>query len=381
MKNKIIKVIIMTIFIITLMVSFNIVKADNEVNKDVQQLANEDETIIQEPQTREVDEPATIAVDDVEWTDFSNAQFSLEKNSVFDALVEISGVTPRANSTYYLCVSDNSGEPTESFEGREVLSFDETSKTFKAGSIGQLKDLIERNKDIYVSVIEATDVEENVVIYGKKLDKFDEPKYSDAFSSTYITSYEDQIAMNFTHYMANNRKMQIKVGKITDTSILQKIKNKDSSGFSDLLSFARTSSGMFDEVVSAEEDDGDISYKAENGNSLISLNGLEDKAYYYLYVRTDDENGEYISNEAVTFAYASVYTDDWYMFFYDAENFNWVDFGEISVNSTPTGSAQDNTTAKGKIPQTGLYNYAIIGIIALGVIGVVSYKKYRKNNF
>ena len=219
---------------------------------------------------------------------------------------------------------------------------------------------------------------ESVVIYGKKLNRYEESKYSDAFDSTFMTYSADQIVTNFTHASDNNRKMQIKVGKITDNSILQKIKNQDSSGFANLLSYAKSNSGIYNQTLNADANDSfAIEYNAGDssttGNKVINLNGLEDGAYYYLYVKTDDENGKFTSNEAVTLARASIYENDkWYMFFYGSSDFKWADFG---------GIIEDNTTARTILPKTGIYGYIIVGVGLLTIIGVVSRKKYKKYNF
>lgn len=152
-----------------------------------------------------------------------------------------------------------------------------------------------------------------------KLTRFDEAKYNDAFYATFMTYNSDQLITTFTHAEENNRKIEIKVGKITDKSILNKIKNKDSSAFSELMKYAKSNNGIYDQILDADNSYA-IKYDAGAGttknNSVIQLSGLQNEEYYYLYVKTDDENGKYISNEAVTLAQASAYGDGkWYMFF------------------------------------------------------------------
>lgn len=53
--------------------------------------------------------------------------------------------------------------------------------------------------------------------------------------------------------------------------------------------------------------------------------------------------------------------------------------GSSSNNSSATGTSgkKDNTTASGKIPQTGIYSGIIIGIIVIAGISYISYRKYR----
>ena len=108
-------------------------------------------------------------------------------------------------------------------------------------------------------------------------------------------------------------------------------------------------------------------------NEIINLKGLEDGEYYFLYVKTLDENGKYIEQEAVTLAQANVLDNYWSMFFYGSSDFKWADFGDTEV---------DNTIAEGPLPQAGAKE--IIGatlIIVLLSVGIFSYIQYRKNNF
>lgn len=319
---------------------------------------------------------------DGNWTDFTNAKFNLKKDGMSSALIEISNITPKENRNYYLFITSNSSKPNVSsnlYDERIELTYDVDSKMFKTTGNSKVAKYVELNQDLYVSILEREGYEnEKVVLYGKKLERYEEPKYSDAFHATFLTNETNQIVTAFTHAKENNRKIQIKIGKITDKSILQKIKNKDSSGFAKLLSYAKVNDGIYDKTVDADKDDPfNIGYNAgsgyDNGNSLINLKGLQNEEYYFLYIKTDDENGKYISSEAVTLAQANVYkNNNWYLFFYGSSDFKWADFGNVS---------EDNTVAGGTIPQTGIsLIWTILGIVLIGG-GMFSYIQYRKNNF
>ncbi len=318
---------------------------------------------------------------DGEWTDFSKAKFELKKGGMFKATVQISGVTPKEDRTYYLYITSNNSKPNVSggiSNDKITLNYDKNSKTFKVSEMNKVAYYVELNQDLYASVVEKSGLTYNVVTYGNKLERFSEAKYSDAFHSSLMTYKLDQIVTTFTHDSKNNRKIQIKVGKITDQSILTKIKNKDSSGFSGLMTYAKSNSGIYNQTLDADKDDNySIEYNAggakTTGNSVIDLKGLENGEYYYLYIKTDDENGKYISNEAVTLATASVINnEEWYMFFYGADDFKWADFGTVSG---------DNTMASGILPKTGT-SYIMITIAGVVIAGgIVAYKKYKKYNF
>ena len=315
--------------------------------------------------------------DNGEWTDFSKAKFELKKDGISRAMLEITGVTPKnEKNNYYLFITDkaNKLDVTSASDAKISLVYNSDKKIFQAKYI---ENYIELNQDIYITILEKIDYKnEKIVVSAKKIEKYEEPKYSNAFYATFMTNKADQIVTTFTHDSSNNRKIQIKIGKITDKSILQKIKNEDVSGFASLLSYAKSNKGMYDKLVDANKDDFNIAYDAgedENtGNSVINLEGLQNEAYYFLYVQTYDENGKYVSNEAVTLAQASVHNDgDWYLFFYGDNDFNWADFGEVK---------DDDTKAPTKLPNTGKFTIvSIIAVIAsVGVIGYIKTKKYKE---
>ena len=327
------------------------------------------------------DENTNTEGQDGKWTDFSNAKFSLVKDGISGAIVEATGVVPNTNNTYYLYITDNANKPNVSELSSDeaiIFSYNNESKKFIAND-EIISGKVELNQDLYAVVAEYnnTTSEKEIVSYGTKLSRYAEAKYYDAFFATFMTNDADQIVTNFTHAKENNRKIEIKIGKISSNEILNKIKNMDASGFSDLLNFAKTNSSIFDETLDADKDDSyAIEYNANSSsgeNKVLDLKGLEDGSYYYLYIKTDDENGKYISNEAVTLAQASTYENgNWYLFFYGSSDFKWSDF---------TSSNVDNTTANGVLPQTGASYIILMVLFVLGLLGVIAGIKYRKNNF
>ncbi len=334
--------------------------------------------------TSDPETPPTQTPPEGDWTDFSKAKLTLSKEGTSDTILEISGVTPKKLSYYGLFITNNANKPNVNWNSEDKISltYDEKTKTFKSLTNDVLAGYVEQNKDIYATIMEKNEEsdKEEIVLYGKKLTRYAEPKYTDAFFATYMVDDSTQIVTTFTHGDANKRKMQIKVGKITDTAILQKIKNKDASGFAELLKYAKSNSGILNQTVNSNENDGfAIEYNTndlEKKLPALNLKGLQNNAYYYLYVKADDENGKYITQEGLTLAKASVYTDtkDWSLFFYGSNNFKWDEFGN--------SGGKDNTIAGGKIPQTGS-DMIIFGTATLLIVGagIVAYRKYRKYNF
>lgn len=310
-----------------------------------------------------------------EWTDFSNAKFELKKDGLSNPIVEISGITPKEGSYYYLYISSNNSKPTldEFVDDKRIgLFYDENTNTLKSADLYNIiADSVELDQDLYATVVEK-DVNgaKGVLSFGNKLTRYSEPKYSDAYSSTVLTSERSSITTCFTHNSSNSRKIQIKVGKITDTSILNKIKNKNSTGFEELLSYATKNSGIYNETVNATAGSSFLEYNTVfDGQSAINLKGLENGAYYFLYIKTDDENGKYISNEAVTLAQYNAFANgEWSMFFYGSSDFKWADWG-----------SEDPTISPNPLPNTGTLVVALCGTLLLvtSLCGVIAYKKYN----
>lgn len=320
----------------------------------------------------------TITVDqNGEWTDFTNAKFELKKVGTSSCNLEISNVTPKSNSLYYLLITSNADKPkiTSDTEKKKIsLTYDSDNKKFYSH---ELEEYVELNQDLYASVIEENKDKE-VVIYGKKINRYSEPKYNDAFFATFMTNKKDQIITKFTYSGKADRNVQIKIGRVTDLSIIKKIKNEDNSGFESLLSLAKSNDGIFNKNVEIKKDSkSDVSYDANkdsNEEDLIKLDNLQDGAYYFLYVKVDDENGKYITQEAVTLAQGQTYPGGWSMFFYGDNNLKWPDYENTKQ--------EDDSTAKGELPQTGVQATVIISLIVIFTgVGVFSYRQYRKNSF
>lgn len=320
----------------------------------------------------------TITVDqNGECTDFTNAKFELKKVGTSSCNLEISNVIPKSNSLYYLLITSNADKPkiTSDTEKKKIsLTYDSDNKKFYSH---ELEEYVELNQDLYASVIEENKDKE-VVIYGKKINRYSEPKYNDAFFATFMTNKKDQIITKFTYSGKADRNVQIKIGRVTDLSIIKKIKNEDNSGFESLLSLAKSNDGIFNKNVEIKKDSkSDVSYDANkdsNEEDLIKLDNLQDGAYYFLYVKVDDENGKYITQEAVTLAQGQTYPGGWSMFFYGDNNLKWPDYENTKQ--------EDDSTAKGELPQTGVQATVIISLIVIFTgVGVFSYRQYRKNSF
>ncbi len=335
------------------------------------------------PSATPTPEPSSTPVPTDDFTDFSKSEISLIREAQTDTFVQVKNVTLKENHNYYVKIG--ASKDIEITSENADCTLNEKKDLGLCRTSSTINKYLELNQDIYVSIleryIESGEIKSKVVVDGKKLERIGEPKYADAFFATFMSHSGTQIVTNFNHSNSYERKLQIKVGKVTDINILKKIKNKDTNGFAELLSYAKKTEGLLDKNVNCDEKDGRIGYSSyKDDKPVLEVPNLEQDQYYFLYIKTDDENGKYVSNEAVTLAQADVYKNQdnaWYLFFYGEEKFKWADWEDAGNDK------KDDTIAPDKeIPQTG--SKSLIGatiVLTICVGGALTYVGYRKNNY
>lgn len=298
----------------------------------------------------------------------------------------ISDITPETNYTYYYTIGDGTSVPEFSTD-YEQLKYDNTKKVFYSGTIEKY---LEIAKDQYVYVYarhlnDNSEFENELIVEKAKLEKPAQKKYTDVFYATIMTKLSAdsegtaQILFNTPWDKATVRKVHLRIGKISDDTILKDIYNKKSNAFENLLAYSKTKTAIFDKTLNSNASDtaagGIISNNVDN---WIDASSITDDEYYFLYAVVEDENGKYVKTEGVTLARASKPTNDSFQLnFYDSTNFSWKSFD--SGDTEP--SVSDKTISPKTLPNTG----SGIIVLVLGVIatvgGIVSYALYKKNNY
>ena len=295
--------------------------------------------------------------------------------------IKISGLENAKDNKYAIYISGEKKQVTN----EDLKNFQSNAEIAKIEN-GEYKwyndkliELLEKGQDIYMSIVtlkkDKSSEIEDIVIDQYKMDEY--PYYFKdyrAFQSSNISNNSYQIITNFVSKNKNARKAKIKIGKITDDTILNKYKKNPISTTDELILFAKKDSGIFNNVLSKDEAFYNMSFR--NGTQLFDgINKLERGKYYYIYLSTDDEDGKYKHQEAITIAQANNMIEKlniWDLFLYGDEKFKW---SEETITN-------DNTTAKGRLPQTGesyLSYISVTGIFA--TLGILTYKIYRKNKF
>lgn len=319
----------------------------------------------------------------LEWTDFSNAEFSLEREGTRGATLKISNVKENPDSEYYVMISENKPvfdpeDPDTNF--RYLTIHDNKGEEYVA-------DEVQLNQRLNLWIVEMQYNQGNYsykyVVDGKELTRPEYPKYANVFFATFFTDYRTQLLFNVP-WGDNTRKINLRIGKITDNSILNKIKNNDITGFEELLEYGKTQTAIYDNQLTSTTTPGGSYDHGYNIDQPLDLK-LEDNAYYYVYAELDDENGKYYPVEGVTLGQAKVSDDYWGLGVLGDNDFTWSEFGggNGQTNNVNTPIANNITNANNtnklpsRLPKAGITVTVFAVIIGIAIVSVVSYKKYN----
>lgn len=320
----------------------------------------------------------SFASQEDELTDFSKVEFELKQNVSSNAVsykLYFNNVTFEKTHSYYVCITNSKDDTVED---------NQTSGAIVDGVFSNIDAYLEKKGDIYISVLEDVNGERKIVLLSKKLDR---PKQNDIgkrITGSFFTDSTGDTSIIFFNEphdnSAESRKVKVKIGKVEDENILNKMKANGSSALNELLSYAKNQSAIYTETIPAEM------YK----KAFLSKVKLSNNGYYFVYFEAEDENGKYYPVEDVMLAQAQFrqngeqiqlvnYTDSGFVWKTNTENGNVVDnkTQNIAKNNT-NNEAHDNTVANKIIPAAGINVYITLFIMCVVLIAGIIYFKYRK---
>ena len=344
-----------------------------------------------------------------EFTDFSGAkcEITLQDNvSNVVSNLRITGITPKDDSknTYYFMITSNKTKPTLISNNRGWYDLDESGFiqmfTDSEGNCLEycVDEYLELNQDLYLWVLEKVELDETYVnedknnissaikfcIEGEKLQR-PEIKLDKTIDSMDLYDAYTNMSFNFPSN-TENRKFSIKIGKVTNYEIIEKIRNNDYSGTTDLLEYSKSNEAIYTSNLTTTDK---LNYFSKS--ALFELNKLLiTDNYYYIYVMFDDENGKYYPIEGIRLAYYSDLGKDNKNVLYTIKD-QWEDLtgtptdeeeNEAQPEDKNQGSVDsveknDQTTAGTKLPHTGAKT--IIPVILIIILAsIVSHKKMKK---
>ena len=296
--------------------------------------------------------------DGIVWTDPSNIKFTVTE----DFYLKVTGL--KEDGKYYGFISNGKIAPTVPDTG--WIENENLPVTNKPGF--SISKYLEKSGDIYVWIYE-TQIVNNVrqnkcIIEAQKIERPALKKIGTRMKC-YFLNEETSTHLFEAYSYENARKINVKIGKVTDKSILRAIKNGETDCLQKLLDYAKNADSIYTGTV-----------PLGRSESITNKLNLVNDEYYYVYMVLDDENGKYFQVEYVSLYQALTYEKDGKtsknLFDYLNDNFKW--------NLGNDDTTIDNTTATGKLPQTGasiVIYVAITLVIVAGVIFAIKYKKYN----
>lgn len=251
------------------------------------------------------------------------------------------------------------------------------------GKYQNIDKFLEKKGDIYITVVESVLNEKSTVLLSKKLERPEQNSLGNRITGSFFTEAEEDsniIFFNEPHDLsADDRKINIKIGKVEDQKILDNIKTNGEKGLNDLLTYAKNSKELLKETLAS----------GMNKTKFLSKINLVDGDYYYIYFEADDENGKYYQVEDIMLTQAKYISSKFQLVSYTDSKFVWkntVSETNTVKNNTSnetktvnnTVNEIDNTVANKIIPAAGFKEYITLIIMGVVVIAGIIYFKYTQ---
>lgn len=265
-----------------------------------------------------------VTANPIVWTDASKAKININDSNY----LKIENVAEINSHRYYTFITNTETQPKLELENGRIQNATQES----LGDI-RLSGIFEKTGDIYLYVCEEQINYESGEIEHKFLlsSKIERPAQKNLGSRMKAFFFSDYTStFLYEPNDMNDRNINLKIGKITDTSILLSIKNNEKNALSKLLSYAKSAESIYTGKV------------ALGRSETITKNiNIEHEVYYYVYMVLDDENGTYYPVEDVSLYQGLVgetvgknlfdYLDDQFKWNIGETNY-FSDFGKIKID-------------------------------------------------
>lgn len=321
-----------------------------------------------------------LMINTPEWTDLSNIKYSIDVDE-YNYKIKFENIDYKENHYYYAFFTHNDEKlDIEKEENNKIKN----TKYMLYNGLESLKidSEIELSGDIYLYIVEEqldysksdTSYTNKILIEKEKITR-PEPKglTERIFNYYFVLGNTGKSTIFMREPFSEGRKLNIKIGKISDKTILNAIKNKETLGMTQFLNYAK------------QQTDGKTYTVIGNGSTMLNAENIDievnDGEYYYAYFSVDNENGKYVDVEDVML-YQPLTIDEeepWLISMND-EKFKWYESDDSTptVTPAPEEDGKDDTTIKtDKLPQTGVGIGLTLSILLVALFGVVMFKKVR----
>lgn len=340
------------------------------------------------------DEDIDITVNTPEWTDISKMEYKIEHGDGIASrwyTMDFSNIEYKSNHTYYVFFTYNDEElMMQKDENGKIMNADGNIDTITPLNISSI---IEKTGKIYMYIVEEqSDYSKEgnmktskVLVQKEEITRPAQNEITKRISNIYFSESDNKGGSVYVNEpFSENRILNIKIGRITDKTILNAIKNKEATGMTQLISYAKQQTDAKGYKIISN---------GERNNKLKNIDIDFTKGdYYYVYFSMNNENGKYVDVEDIMLYRVSTGSNEENGFFVSSMNDNKFQWSEDdSASPTPTvtpapeedgkddsNTKKDDTTIKtDKLPQTGVGIGLTLSILLVALFGVVMFKKVR----
>ena len=329
----------------------------------------------------------------IDWTDFSSAKVKMvaEDNTDranFEIVVENCNL--KEDNEYYVHVSHTPNESIKVNNQDDIYDnwYENGTKTWQTNLNttyneinlnANVRNMFAENGDIYITICEIDKITRvpKIVLKSKKIDRLELLPLTQRISAYFLDDETNTFCWEI--YGENERKVNYKIGKVTDLELLRSLKDGKASAFEELMDYAKKSETIATGTVKLGRD-----------NTITDKLNLVDDEYYFVYLELDTENGKYYEIQDVSLYQALVSEEiGKHLYSITDKKFEW-NLDEEEPKEEPekeqekepekeqeNKKPEDNTIAKDDLPDTGI-NIVIIAIaIVFLMISVITFKKYK----
>lgn len=278
-----------------------------------------------------------VTANPILWTDVSKAKLNITDINI----LKIENVEKINTHRYYTFITNTAEQPKLELENGRIQNATQES----IGDIN-LSGLFERTGDIYVYVCEeqinyASGEYEHKFLLSSKIERPTQKNLGSRMKAYFFSDYTSTY-LNEPHDMDNQRSINLKIGRITDNSILLSIKNNEKNALSKLLTYAKSAESIYTGKVALGRSE-----------SVTANMNIVNNEYCYVYMSLDDENGTYYPVEDVSLYQAIVgesvgknlcdyLSDDFKWNIGETDYFS--DFGKINIDYKNNNKTAINIT-------------------------------------
>lgn len=338
------------------------------------------------------DEDIDITVNTPEWTDISKMEYKIERGDGAISrwyIMNFSNIEYKNYHTYYAFFTYNDEElMMQKDENGKIINADGNIDTITPLNVSSI---IEKTGKIYMYIVEEqSDYSKEgnmkiskVLVQKEEITRPSQNEITKRISNIYFSGFENKGGSVYVNEpFSENRILNIKIGRITDKTILNAIKNKEATGMTQLLSYAKQQTDAKGYKIISN---GERNNKLEN----IDIDFTKGD-YYYVYFSMNNENGKYVDVDDIMLYQVIEGSDEkngFWVSSMDDSKFQWSE--DDSASPTPTvtptvtpepeedGKEDDTTMKTDKLPQTGVGIGLTLSILLVALFGVVMFKKVR----